>query len=378
MSEPIRVLEVVAKMNLAGTETMLMNFYRNIDREKIQFDFAMCTEEHCDYEDEILSMGGKIIRYPQYRGYNHISYKKWWNSFFQENPQYKIVHGHIGSTAAIYLRIAKKHGCYTIAHSHGTLEPLSLRSIIWRMYSYPTRYVADYFMGCSFPALETRYGYKIACNKGKARVLNNSIDAIKYKYNPAIRDIVRKELGIASDECVLGTVGRLSAPKNPHMTLDIIEELKSKGVKFKFLWAGDGELRNTIEDEISKRNLTDIIYMLGLRNDISSVLQAMNIFIFPSIWEGLGIACVEAQAAGLPTFCSDVIPKEAKVSDLCTFLPLSDTKIWCQEIIKCIEQISKDTYNRPNTYNEVVRAGYDIHSVAEWLQDFYEKKHYGD
>ena len=130
MPEPIRVLQVVARMNMAGTETMLMNFYRNIDREKVQFDFAVCTEEHCDYEDEILSMGGRIIRYPQYRGKNHFSYKKWWSEFFRNNREYKIVHGHIGSTAAIYLSIAKKHGCYTIAHSHGTLEPISLRSVI--------------------------------------------------------------------------------------------------------------------------------------------------------------------------------------------------------------------------------------------------------
>lgn len=372
MPEPIRVLQVVARMNMAGTETMLMNFYRNIDREKVQFDFAVCTEEHCDYEDEILSMGGRIIRYPQYRGKNHFSYRKWWSEFFRNNREYKIVHGHIGSTAAIYLSIAKKHGCYTIAHSHGTLEPISLRSIVWRMYSYPTRYVADYFFGCSMAALETRYGARIAHNKEVSKVLNNAIDASKFVYDPSVREEVRRELSISPNEWLLGTVGRLSAPKNPKMTLSIIEELKNRGEVFRFLWVGEGELRSMIEEEISRRKLSDTVIMLGLRNDIPRILQAMDVFIFPSIWEGLGIVAVEAQAAGLLTLCSDQIPQEAKVTNMCRYVPVGDTAQWVDAIV------NSRGYERTNTLDSLVAGGYDIHAAADWLQSFYLNKHYGD
>ena len=111
----IRILHVLTAMDRAGTETMLMNLYRSIDRDEIQFDFAVTATEHCDYNDEILSMGGKIIHYPKYTGKNHFAYKKWWNEFFRSHPEYKIVHGHIGSTASIYLKIAKNYGCYTNA-----------------------------------------------------------------------------------------------------------------------------------------------------------------------------------------------------------------------------------------------------------------------
>ena len=368
MSEPIRVLEVVAKMNLAGTETMLMNFYRNMDRKRVQFDFAVCTEERCDYEDEIISLGGQIIRYPQYRGINHFSYIRWWNNFFRDNPNYRIVHGHIGSTAAIYLSIAKKHGCYTIAHSHGSLGPINLRSIIWRMYSYPTRFVADYYFGCSMDALETRYGNRIAHNKKKSKVLNNAIDASKYIYNINVREEVRKELSISPDEWIIGTVGRLSAPKNPQMTLSIIEDLKNRGEKFRFLWVGEGELRKMIEDELTKRNLTENVILLGLRNDVPRLLQAMDIFVFPSISEGLGIAAVESQAAGLLTLCSNRIPSEAKVTDMCQFISVDDVSKWVTAIV------NNKYYNRTNALDSIIEKGYDIHTAAEWLQEYYLSK----
>lgn len=365
MSEPIRILEVVAKMNLAGTETMLMNLYRNIDRSKIQFDFAVCTENHCDYEDEILSMGGCIIRYPRYTGKNHFSYTKWWHDFFKNNPQYRIVHGHIGSTAAIYLNIANKYGCYTIAHSHGILEPLSLRSLIWRIYSYPTRYVANYFFGCSMKALENRYGKKIAHNKEKAKVLNNAIETSKYQYNSIVREEVRKELEIAPNEWILGTVGRLSKPKNPFMILDILQELNIRGEKFRFVWVGEGELRQEIEKEIVKRNLKEKIIMLGLRKDVYRIMQALDIFIFPSVCEGLGIVSVEAQTAGLLTLCSDRVPKEAKVTNLCHFISINDVSKWVNIII------NNKNYKRMDMVESVIKNGFDIHDTAKMLQKFY-------
>lgn len=366
--EPIRILHVVAKMNRAGTETMLMNFYRNIDREKIQFDFAICSDEKGDYEEEIEYLGGKIIRYPRYKGINHLYYVKWWNAFFKNHKEYKIIHGHIGSTAAIYLSIAKKYGIFTIAHSHGTKEPLSLRSVLYTVYSYPTRFVADYFFGCSFDALKARYGDKVAYNKKIACVLNNSIDSEKYAYSVKKRAKIRTELKICENEFVIGTVGRLSSPKNPFKIIEILSCLKNRGEKFRFLWVGVGEMQHLIEKSIAEKGLTNEVIMLGSRNDVPDILQAMDIFIFPSIWEGLGIVAIEAQAAGLPTLCSDNVPREAKITDLCEFLTLEDTDKWADRIV------TNKNKSRTVTTKLIKKAKYDIKDTSLWLQNFYLSK----
>lgn len=364
MDKPTRVLQVVAKMNRAGTETMLMNYYRHVDRKKVQFDFAVCTEEKCDYEEEILSMGGHIYRYPRYKGWNHFQYVAWWKRFFLRHPEYHIVHGHIGSTAAIYLKIAKQFKCFTIAHSHGTKEPLSLRSLMYQIYSYPTRFIADQFFGCSMQALEDRYGKKVA-HGSKAKVLNNAIDSGLYAYNKKKRDNIRTELRIADNTFVIGTIGRLSPPKNPFMVVNILAELKKRNLDFKFLWVGVGEMKRDIEKAIIQKNLTSNVVMLGLRDDIPCILQAFDVFILPSVWEGLGIVAIEAQAAGLPTLCSDQVPIEAKVTNLCEFISLSSISLWADSIIMCLSKM------RLNTTDLIKNNGYDIYDNAVWLQDFY-------
>lgn len=362
----IRILHVLTAMDRAGTETMLMNYYRIIDRDEIQFDFAVTAERKCDYDDEIIALGGKIYHYPRYRGVNHFAYKKWWNEFFKEHSEYKIIHGHIGSTAAIFLSIAKKHGCYTIAHSHGIWGKVNVRSLIWRMYSYRTRYVANHFFGCSKDALVARYGRKVANDPSKAEVLRNAIDASLYIYDPDVRFDVRKELGLEDDELVVGTVGRLSQAKNPLFVCNLIAELKKLGVKFRFLWAGDGEMKDQIMGLISSHGLEDSVVMLGARNDIPRLLQAYDVFVFPSVNEGLGIAAIESQAAGVPTICSTSVPAEVKVTDLCSFLSLDNISLWTDKIL------SFRDFAKSDQYDNIVRAGYEIKEAAVGLTDFYK------
>lgn len=370
MQEPIRILHVLTAMNMAGTETLLMNFYRNVNRSKVQFDFAVSATEKCDYDDEIISLGGRIIHYPRYRLSCDGKYRKWWNNFFSAHSEYHIVHGHIGSTAAIYLKIAKRYGCFTIAHSHSIKSKISVKSIAYQIYAYPTRFIANQFFGCSRQALIDRYGKKVA-KSPNARIVNNAIDSEKYIFNFEMREKIRKEYKIDRQQLVIGTVGRLSPLKNPYEIIRICETLKKRGLKFKFLWFGTGELKEDIEKTINTKKLNDEISLMGTRRDIYNVLQAFDIFLFPSVNEGLGIACIEAQAAGLPTFCSDSIPLEAKVTEYCKFLPLNKTKIWCDEIEKKVIMIKEECYTRPNTYKEIVNAGYDIKDVAGWLQAFY-------
>ena len=159
---PIRVLHVIGIMNRGGAETMIMNLYRQIDREKVQFDFVEHSIEAAAYDEEIQRLGGRIFRCPHYTGKNHLAYVKWWNGFFEKHTgEYRIVHGHIGSTAAIYLSIAKKHGLFTVAHSHNSNGPLNPRELLYRILSYRTRFVADFFFACSKQAGEDRFGKRV-------------------------------------------------------------------------------------------------------------------------------------------------------------------------------------------------------------------------
>ena len=364
----IRVLHVLTAMNRAGTETMLMNIYRAIDRNKIQFDFAVTTTEQCDYDDEINSLGGRIIHYPKYKGKNHFAYKRWWKTFFSTHPEYKIVHGHIGSTASIYLKIAKTYGCFTIAHSHSTGAYSSLHDYIYKLYSYSTRYIADFFIGCSTEALISRYGMRVAEDKKRSYVLNNGIDVKKYVYSEQIRDEVKEELGLGKDTLVVGTVGRFTEAKNTSFIVDILADLKKKEPDFRFIWAGTGELKEQTEKYITEKNLQENILLLGVRDDIPRILQAMNVFILPSKFEGLPVIGVEVQAAGVPMLCSDKVSPEVNMSKCVTFLPINDTDSWVKGILQ--EKSFRRVESAPR---DVINAGYDIQTTSVWLADFYEK-----
>ena len=161
MVEPIRILHVLGALNRGGAETMVMNIYRNIDRNRVQFDFIVHTNEKCDYNDEIINLGGKIYSMPRYNGKNHIKYKKAWNNFFKRHIEYKIVHGHMRSTAAIYLSIGKKHGLKTIAHSHSTASRGNkFEKLVKNVLQIPLRYTANYLFACSEEAGKWLFGKK--------------------------------------------------------------------------------------------------------------------------------------------------------------------------------------------------------------------------
>lgn len=366
--EPIRILHVLAGMDRAGTETMIMNLYRKLDRGRMQFDFVVCTERKCDYDDEIAALGGRIHRCPRYVGANHFAYKKWWKDFFPAHPEYKIVHGHIGSTAAIYLNIAKKYGRFTIAHSHNTSVDKTLKGRLYALYSYRTRYVADYFFGCSRQALIDRYGEKVEGNSSIARVLPNAIDVSQYRYDEGARAAVRDELGIPKEAFVAGTVGRLTAQKNPFEMLEIINEMRQRKPDVLFLWAGRGELQDKIEKKAAELGLTQNIRFLGARDDVNRVLQAMDVFLFPSLWEGLSVAAVEAQAAGLPIICNETLTDETRITKNCVFLPLGNPALWADTALAVNPAVRQDTTE------QIIAAGYDISSTARWLQEFYTER----
>lgn len=368
MKEPIRVLHVIGIMNRGGAETMIMNLYRQIDRGKIQFDFVEHTNERAIFDDEIERLGGRIYRCPQFTGGNYLAYRKWWKSFFDnEGAEYAIVHGHIGSTAAIYLKEAKKRGKYTIAHSHSSGTDHSLGNMVFRMLSYNTRNIADYFLGCSKIAGTDRYGKKIVESSGRFKVLPNAIDVDKYVYSPERRQRIRDELGYDQKQLLIGHVGRMTAEKNHTFILKIFKCISLTRSEARLILVGDGKLREELEKQVKKIGLSDKVSFLGVRSDVNDLMQAMDIFVFPSVYEGLPVTMVEAQAAGLPCVISDKVPMESIITKgLVTIRKLSDPpEEWANHIL------SKETLPRADRSKEIKENGFDIKNTANWIEKFY-------
>lgn len=366
MSEPIRVLQVFAQMNRGGAETMIMNLYRNIDRARIQFDFIVHTEEKCAFDDEILLLGGNIYRVPRYTGKNHFIYKDVWREFFIQHPEYKIIHGHVRSTASIYLRIAKKYGLTTIAHSHSISSRGNFISrIIKNILQRQIRHIADNFLACSEEAGKWLFGKNII-NKNSFHVAKNAIDTELYKYDEHIRDEIRVQLNI-DDKFVIGHIGNFSYAKNHKFLIDVFNKVINVNNKTLLLLIGDGELRKAIEKKVNAMGLTKNVIFMGMRSDVPELLQAMDVILFPSLYEGLPVTLIEAQASGLKCIVSDTITDEVKITDNVEFNSLDQLpEYWAKQVLKYA-----GGYERKNTYKEICDAGYDVKENAKWMKSFY-------
>lgn len=374
MSKPIRVLHVIGIMNRGGAETMIMNLYRHIDRSKVQFDFVENSSEPAVFDEEILSLGGRIFRCPHYNGKNHFTYVKWWNDFFKAHPkEYPIVHGHLGSTASIYLSVAKKYGAYAIAHSHSSGTDHSLHANLYQIMSYNTRNVADYFFACSEAAGKERFGSKVVSGDHYA-VLNNAIDVNRFSYNPSVRNAVRDELGIGQIQLVVGHIGRYTKEKNHEFILKIFSELKKMDSNARLLMVGDGTLRTHIMQMAEQASLSSDVIFTGVRSDVERLVQAMDVFVLPSLYEGLPVTMVEAQAAGLPCIISDKVPPECILTEgLVDVMPLSASPgAWAEKIL------AKRAIPRTDRRAEVAAHGFDITTEAVKLQEFYLNAVQGD
>lgn len=368
---PIRVLQVIGIMDRGGAETMIMNLYRNIDRSKVQFDFVQHTNEQAAFNDEIEKLGGRIYHCPKYVVKNHFEYKKWWKTFFDKHAnEYTAVHGHIGSTASIYLKIANKYNLFTIAHSHNTKGVLSINSIMYRIMSYNTRHIADYFFACSKQAGIDRFGTKVVSNEKIYSVLNNAIDTKIFDYNEEVRMQMRQKLNFSSDNLVIGHIGRFQPQKNHDFLIDIFAEIHKINKKSRLLLVGDGDLKEKIMRKVESLNLIDCVYFTGVRSDVQDLIQAMDIFLFPSLFEGLPVTLVEAQTSGIKCVISDNIPKDSiLINEIVQTIPFNySAEEWAKIIV------SDSEYNRFGRQNEIINLGFDIINTTKWLEDFYLEK----
>ena len=359
-TKPIRVLCVFSALDRGGMESMCMRIYRNIDRTKVQFDFVKHMRKECAFEEEINKLGGKIYIAPRYRVYNHLSYCKWWKRFFASHPEYAIIHGHFFTIADIYLREAKKAGLLTISHAHNTkVNGKGLVGLVKTFIAKKAGNHADLRLACSTAAGEWLY-------RGKTfHIIKNALDLDEYIFNAQTRDEVRDEFNLHGF-FVYGTVGRLAPGKNPNDLIRIIEKTRDRRKNIRFLWVGDGYLLKKVKNEIHKHHLEDVVILLGQRDDVNRIIQAMDAFVFPSIFEGLPLAVVEAQTSGLRCFLSDTITREVDISGLCTFLPLSNLDTWA-------EKLTCATGKRVDATEKLKKSGYDINTAASLIQELYIK-----
>lgn len=364
----IRVLQVFYGMDCGGAENMIMNLYRNIDRTKVQFDFLVHTEKECFFDKEILSLGGRIFHAPRYNVANHFFYKKWWDKFLTEHREHTVVHGHMYSIAPIYLLVAKKHGVTTLIHSHSTSELAGIKELIKSQLRKRAKNSADYLFSCSAAAGMWLYG-KEAVEKENHYILKNAVDTDRFLYNENTRNEVRKEFNIEK-KLVIGHVGRFMEAKNHKFLLDVFAEVLKTDEKAVLLLVGGGSLENEIKAKAENLGVLDKVIFTGVRNDTHRLLQAMDCFVFPSIYEGLPVAVVEAQAAGIPCIISDSVTEEVCVTELATMLSLEKTpQIWAEKILeKAAETDCSDIKQ------QIAASGYDITATANWLQNFYTKK----
>lgn len=370
MRFPLRILHVIGRMDIGGAETLIMNLHRKVDKSVIQFDFVENTFDHCAYDDEIESLGGIIHRCPHFNGNNYFQYKQWWTEFFKKHPEYRMVHGHLGSTAAIYLKIAKQAGCFTIAHSHNTNDYHSIKGILYSVLSYKTRNIADCFFACSDQAGKDRFGSRV-----EFKVINNAIDTAAFKYDESVRRSVRKEFDIEEDVFLLGHVGRMMKQKNHHYLIKVFSQIKKRNpsLGIKLMLVGDGPLRKEIEAQVRSLSLTENVIFTGVRPDVDQLLQAMDVFVMPSLYEGLPVSIVEAQTAGLPCVISDGIPEDCMITDLVHQISLSSgPDKWADYIL------SLCGYNRTDKSEEVAAAGFDIANNASFMQQFYMNHYYSE
>ncbi len=366
-TQPLRVAHIVGKWLGGGVEAVIMNYYRHIDKSKIQFDFLCDSDSTNIPYAEIEKLGGRVILIPPYQ--KVIKYHKELKRIFKEN-NYKIVHSHINTLSVFPLYAAKKVKVpIRIAHSHSTTNKKEWKKNLLKQVLRPfSKVFANYYFACSEYAGRWLFGDK-EFDKGNVYVLNNAIDIDKYKYNEKIREEVRKELKIDKDTTVIGHIGRFVKQKNHSFLIDIFNEYHKLNNNSILLLAGQGPLKEEIEEKVKNLNLENNVMFLGQREDANKLYQAFDLFLLPSLYEGLPVVGVEAQASGLLCFLSDEMTKETKVLDSTIFMSLNDTsESWANVINKNVKN-----FKRKDTTNILTEKGFNINKEADKLVNKYLK-----
>lgn len=374
MGEPVRILHVLGGLSLGGAESRIMDLYRCMDREKVQFDFLVHQDRTGErvpefYDEEVKKLGGNIYLLPRFQGYNYFAYRKAAREFFKGHPDFRVVQGHMTSTAAIYLPEAAKAGIpVRAAHARSAGVDRGIKGAVTRLLRIPLLGRADYCFACSREAGESVFGKKWE-KSPKALVIPNAVDARKFVYREEVRDKIRKESGL-ENHFVIGHVGRFHYAKNHEFLLKIFvsvrRRMEEKGMKAALMLLGEGPGMDAVKEQAAELGIEKETFFMGNRKEVWDYYQAMDYFVFPSRFEGLPGTVVEAQAAGLKCLISDRITPEAGFTKLVEYkdiaLPAED---WAEQIVKDIP------YERKNMCQAVEAAGFDVREQAGRMERFY-------
>lgn len=364
MADLIRILQIVNIMDRAGLETMIMNHYRAIDRERVQFDFLAHRPQRGAYEEEIESLGGRVYRAPRLYPQNALAYRKFMRRFFAEHF-YPVVHSHIDAMSAFPLATARSAGvAVRIAHSHSDSVDRDLKYPVkeWARKRLPG--IATHYWACSEAAGAFLFGKE---NLPKLHIVKNAIDLEGFRFDGRSRSEARTELRLSDGQVAVGHVGRFSAVKNHAFLIDLLAELRGEGADAVLVLVGDGELRGEVEQKVRGLGLSDSVRFLGLRSDVGRLVQAFDVMAFPSLHEGIPLTLVEAQASGLPIVASDKVSEEALVLPNTVRFPLdAPMSEWAGSVIRLA---SAGRFR--HAIEGLSEAGYEIKASAGVLQAAY-------
>ena len=359
----MRVLQVVTNMDRGGLETMLMNYYRHIDRTKVQFDFLTHRQERAAYDDEIEALGGKIYRLPRLIPWSK-HYLSALDNFFTSHPEYKVIHVHQDCLSSIVLRVAAKHGVpVRIAHSHNANQDRDIKYPVklFCMRSIPKH--ATHLFACSTAAGDWMF------RGAPYQLFANAVDTADFSFSAEKAAKTKEKLGIGQSTFIIGHVRRFWAQKNNTLLIDIFAKIVAVEPNSRLLLIGNGGRFEETKEKVNALNLSDSVIFAGVRSDIPNLMQAMNVFVLPSLYEGLPVTMVEAQASGLPCIISDKVPPECILTEgLVNIMPLSASpEAWAEKIL------AMRAVPRTDRREEIAAHGFDISTEAVKLQEFYLK-----
>ena len=366
----IRILQFVNTLSRSnGVMSIIMNYYRHLDKSKIQFDFLYYKERDNNFVSEIEELGGKIYKLDFL--YNLFEVKKEFENFFErEKGNYEIIHIHSLPFARLMKKAAKKNGIeHMILHIHATkyseIWPLNM---LYNLLCINIDRVSDDLCACSDLAAEYAYSKKVV-KSGRVRIINNAIECEDFRFNEEKRNRIREEFNIPSDGVMLGAVGVLYKVKNHLFLIDVFKRYIEKHPNAYLAIAGVGSLFEEIEKKINDYSLQDNVHLLGFRNDVPDILSAFDVFILPSISEGYPVSVLEAQSSGLPCILSDSVTKEVQIT-YCDFVSLKgDVAKWCYAIFDAVNKSKNQS--RDLAYKIVEDAGYSIEKEAYKLYAYY-------
>ena len=368
----LKILEAFGEpISYGGQESFVINLIQHMDLSGFRVDFL--TPYYCDniyYEKIIKESGGNLYTLGKkfQPGKNRFNINMSINKFFINN-KYDIVHIHSGSISilGIITYYAKKTGVKKIiVHSHSGIEKQNLRNtILKKCCSFFLRNRVNYYCACSKLAGAAKFDDNI--QHKKLLIVKNGVDLEKFTYNKEKRNYLRKQLNIDAKCLLIGNVGRFSYEKNHDFLIDVFYEVMKQIDNIKLILIGNGPLENAIREKVRKLNIENKVIFCGVVNNVYDYLQAMDVFLFPSKFEGLGLACVEAQAVGLDCFVSDKCSSELKITELVQYLSLN---IGAKKWAKCIIE-QQNTIKRSDKGAELLKAGYDIKTTAEFVRKLY-------